>query len=76
MFDLYYLAQIYLKENRIEDAINKFTESHNLSEELGYMDKDYHINCLENISNLYYKLERDEVAQKFEKKLEEYKQKQ
>lgn len=76
MFDLYHLAHIYLKENRIEDAINKFTESHNLSEELGFMDKDYHITCLENISNLYYKLERDEVAQKFEKKLQEYKQKQ
>ena len=76
LFDLFYLAQIYLKENRIEDAINKFTESHNLSEELSFIDKDYHITCLENISNLYYKLERDELAQKFEKKLEEYKQKQ
>lgn len=74
MFDLFYLAQIYKKEGRIEDAINKFTESHNLSEELACGDNDYHIICLENISNMYNKLERDEVAQKFEKKLEEYKQ--
>jgi len=77
MFDLFNLAQIYLKENRIEDALDKFTESHNLSEELKYWeDKDYHITCLENISKLYYKLERDDVAQKFEKKLEDYKKKQ
>ena len=74
MFDLFYLAQIYLKERRIEDAINKFTESHNLAEDLGLGDNDYHVTCLENISNLYYKLERDDVAQKFEKKLQEYKQ--
>jgi tetratricopeptide (TPR) repeat protein len=74
MIDLFYLAQIYLKEGRIEDAINKFTESHNLAEDLGLGDNDYHVTCLENISNLYYKLERDDVAQKFEKKLQEYKQ--
>lgn len=74
MFDLFYLAQIYLKENRIDDAINKFTESHNLSEELNAGDMDYHTTCLENISNLYYKLERDDVAEKFERKLKEYKQ--
>jgi len=74
MYDLYYLAHIYLKESRIDDAINKFTESHNLSEELNAGDMEYHRTCLENISNLYYKLERDEVAQRFEKKLEEYKQ--
>jgi len=73
MFDLFCLAEIYLKENRIDDAINKFTESHNLSEELNAGDNDYHITCLENIANLYYKLERDEIAQKFEKKLEKFK---
>ena len=74
MFDLFYSAQIYLKEGRFEDAINKFSESHNLAEELGVGDTDYHVTCLESISNLYYKIERDEIAQKFEKKLHEYKQ--
>jgi hypothetical protein len=61
MLDLFYLAKLYFNENRIEDAINKFTESHNLSEELNAGDDDYHITCLENISKLYYKLERDEA---------------
>lgn len=74
MYDLYYLAQIYLKENRTDDAINKFTESHNLSEELKQGDSEFHITCLENITNLYYKLERDDIAKKFEKKLQDFKQ--
>jgi hypothetical protein len=47
MLDLFCFAQIYLKEGRIEDAISKFTESHNLSEELGLGYNNYHITCLE-----------------------------
>lgn len=72
MFDLLYMAQIYLKEGRIEDAINKFTENHNLAEDLGL--GDYHATCLEYISDLDCKLERDEVAQKFQKKKQKYQQ--
>jgi len=73
MNNLYYLGQIYLKKGLYSEALNKFTESHSISEEIKFLEVEYHVFCLENIITLFEKIGKKDLASKYAQKLKVYK---
>ena len=73
MNNLYYLGQIYLKKGLYSEALNKFCESHTISEEIKFADVEYHVYCLENIITLFERIGKKDASAKYAQKLKIFK---